>query len=215
MSRSRRQSRHPCGPRAPRLRGFSLLEVLVALSVFAIAMGLAYGGLDAVVRARAQLEAQAAALAQLQRAVGLLERDLRGAVARPVREGERRVEPALRLDADGLALTRAGYANRLAQARAELERVRWQRDGAALRRLRLPALDRSPGGLPEGEAMLEGVQRLDIEALGDDGRWSPRWPPSGAAVDRLPRALRVRVELADWGEIERWFELVDPPAPRG
>ena len=42
-----------CG-RSANARGFSLLEVLVALALFAIAMGLAYGGLDAVVRARAQ-----------------------------------------------------------------------------------------------------------------------------------------------------------------
>lgn len=194
-------------------RGFSLLEVLVALSVFAIAMGLAYGGLDAVVRARAQLDEQAAALARLQRAVGLLERDLRGALARPVRDGEIGVEPALRLDAEGLALTRGGYANRLAQARAELERVFWHRDGETLRRVRLAALDRSPGGLPEGDEVLDGVQQLDIEALADDGRWSTRWPLPGSAIDRLPRAVRVRLVLDGWGEIERWFELVESPSP--
>ena len=203
----------PASASASRSRGFSLLEVLVALALFAIAMGLAYGGLDAVVRARAQLTEQADALAALQRAVGLLDRDLRSAVARPVRQGDLRVEAALVLDADGLALTRAGYSNRLAQARSELERVRWYRDGDALQRLRLPALDRTPGGVLDGEAVLAGVQRLDIEALGADGRWSPRWPLQGGSPTTLPRALRVRLELDGWGEIERWFELVEPLPP--
>ena len=99
-------------------RGFSLLEVLVAVALFALAMGLAYGGLDAVVRGRAQLAGSAQALADLQRSVGLLERDLRAAQPRSVRTGDLRRLPALVIDSDGIELTRAGHANRLAQSRA-------------------------------------------------------------------------------------------------
>lgn len=194
-----------------RVRGFTLLEVLVALALFAIAMGLAYGGLDAVVRARAQLEEQAEALASLQRSVGLLERDLRSAVARPVRGGELRAEPALQIDADGLALTRAGHANRLAQPRAELERVHWYRREHGLHRRGLPVLDGSVATRREGDPLLDGVQRLEFEALGLDGRWSSRWPLPGGDPARLPRAVRVRMDLDAWGEIERVFELVDQP----
>jgi len=51
-------------------RGFTLLELLIALAVFAILSVMAYRGLTAVGEARARVEAQAEALAALQLAPG-------------------------------------------------------------------------------------------------------------------------------------------------
>ncbi|GIX34449.1 MAG: hypothetical protein KatS3mg126_0228 [Lysobacteraceae bacterium] len=190
-----------------RARGFGLLEVLVAVALFALAMGLAYGGLDAVVRARAQMQEEALRLAALQRVVGLLERDLRAAVARPVRDGELGRLPALLLDRSGLELSRAGLAVPLAQARAGIERVRWAvEDGALVRRVHA-VLDRVGGEQGEEQARLDGVGSLRIEALAADGRWQERWPLPGARPEALPRAVRVRFALDGLGEIERLLEL--------
>lgn len=196
-----------------RSRGFSLLEVLVSVALFALAMGLAYGGLDAVVRGRAQLDAEAERLASLQRAIGMLERDLRAALPRGVRTADLRREPALLLDNDTLALTRGGYANRLAQPRAELERVSWQPDAGALVRLRYVGLDRGSRETPREDLRLDAVSQLRIEALATDGRWTSRWPEPGEDADGLPRALRVEFELEGLGRIERVLELAGQAAP--
>lgn len=195
------------------VRGFSLLEVLVAVALFALAMGLAYGGLDAVVRGRAQLQEEAQRLAALQRAVGLLERDLRAALPRSVRDGDLRRLPALQIDGDGLTLTRGGFNNRLAQARAELERVRWYAEGDALQRGRWRVLDRPGGERAQTDARLEGVRTIEFEALGVDGRWVARWPPPGQDLDAWPRALRVGFDLDGLGRIERVLELAEAGAP--
>lgn len=196
-----------------RQRGFSLLEVLVAVALFALAMGLAYGGLDAVLRGRVQLEAEAERLAALQRAVGLLERDLRAAVPRGVRGGDLTRLPALVLDADGLELTRAGQANRLAQARAELERLRWGLDGNRLTRWRYPVLDRGGSEAPRADAVLDAASQLRIEALSADGRWVNRWPQPGQGDEAWPRALRVAFEVDGIGRIERVLELAEGGRP--
>jgi general secretion pathway protein J len=66
-------------------RGFSLIELLIALAVFATMAALAYGGLDSVARTRAELGRQQDAFRDLMRGVGLIERDLRQAISRPVR----------------------------------------------------------------------------------------------------------------------------------
>ncbi len=196
-----------------RSRGFSLLEVLVAVALFALAMGLAYGGLDAVVRGRAQLEESAQRLADLQRAVGLIERDLRAALPRSVRVGDLRRMPALLIDTDGIELTRAGHANRLAQARAELERIRWGVDDRTLKRWRFAALDRNPGERPQEDSALQEVSQLRVEALRTDGRWVNRWPEPGQADDAWPRALRLRFSVEGIGEIERLLELAEVSQP--
>jgi general secretion pathway protein J len=130
-----------------------------------------------------------------------------------VRVSDLRRQPALLIENDTLELTRAGYANRLAQARAELERVQWSLDDEALVRWRHPVLDRSGSARPEEHARLENVSAWRVEALSLDGRWVARWPEPGEAEEALPRALRVRFDVEGFGRIERVLELADPVSP--
>ena len=68
---------------ATRWRGFTLIEVLVAVFIFALLMLAGYGSINALLRTRDGLADQNGRLRDLQFAVGLLERDLRSALARP------------------------------------------------------------------------------------------------------------------------------------
>ena len=78
-----------------RNRGFTLLELLVALAIFAVLSALAYGGLKSMLDAKNQVAAEAEKLARLQTALAMIERDLEQATARPIRDqfGER--QPAM------------------------------------------------------------------------------------------------------------------------
>ena len=71
--------------RAP--SGFTLLELLIAIALFAL-LGLAtYRMLESVLRSDEVVRAQEIQLRQLSRAVWRLEQDLIQAVPRPVRDG--------------------------------------------------------------------------------------------------------------------------------
>ena len=78
-----------------RARAFSLIELLVALAVFAALAAAAYGGLAAIARTRGALAAQQDRFAAVMRAVSALERDLRQAIARPVLGNNGQTVPAL------------------------------------------------------------------------------------------------------------------------
>jgi general secretion pathway protein J len=193
-------------PRAQRESGFTLIEVVVAVALFALIAALAYGGLQSVMDARTQMAEQAQRLAQLQFAVGLIERDLRAAAARPVRDALGQRLPALVGSSTGIELSRHGHANVLARPRAEIERVAYARRQETLVRLRWPVLDRAPGSQPEATDLLAGLRELRLRYFMRDGRESDRWPPSRAS-EPLPARVEVELEIDGVGRIRRVLEL--------
>jgi general secretion pathway protein J len=192
----------------PRQSGFTLLEVVVSVALFAIIAALAYGGLDSVLRARAQMAEQAGLLARLQFAVGQIERDLRAIADRPVRDAQGQSQPALFGTSTGFELSRHGYANALGAARAEIERAAYRRQQQRLLRLRWSALDRAPGSRPEESELLSGVSDFRLRYFGRNGREYDRWPAPGNTELR-PRRVEVEIEVEGLGRIRRLLELPD------
>jgi len=209
-------------------RGFSLIELVVALAVFAALAAAAYGGLSSVAQTRGALAEKQDRLAAIVRAVSTFERDLRQAVSRPVRGNSRgEAVPALIGGADRIELTRLGFANPRAEPRSHLERVVYAADARTLQRGRYAVLDRAPDSTPAVSVLLGNVDALRLRYLGGDGVWRNAWPPSEmpddappgvGIVDLLPRAVEFRIDTADTGELRRVVELpsvISATAPPG
>ena len=192
---------------AAHTKGFTLVEVLVATAVFAIMSALAWGGLNAVIRARTALVAEQQDFSRTLRAVGALERDLQAAVARPVRGNYGETLPALRGDGDHLELTRLGYASPLVEARSALERVIYQQDGNTLKRGRFAVLDRAASSLPEFSELRDRLRRFQLRYMDVQGNWLEAWPRRGDVPEALPRAVEFRLDIDGVGEISRLIEL--------
>jgi len=199
--------------------GFSLVELLVALAVFAALAAAAYGGLAAIARTRGALAAQQDRFAAIGRAVSSLERDLRQAVARPVLGGDGlTLQPALIGGGDTLELSRLGYANPLAESRSNVERVAYTDERGTLRRGRYLVLDRAPNSLPLQRDLLARAGELRFRYYGCDGAWRDAWPPRDVLAcqadavpnGQLPRAVEFRFAPDGFGEIRRIVELPSP-----
>ncbi|HEY2394407.1 MAG TPA: type II secretion system minor pseudopilin GspJ [Rudaea sp.] len=193
-----------------RFNGFSLIELLVALAVFASMAALAYGGLDSVVRTRAELGRQQAAFNGLMRSIAVLDRDLRQAAARPVRGNYGEPQAAFAGLPDRVEFTRAGFANPQAEQRSNLERVSYALDGDMLERGVYPMLDRAPGSSAQATTLRDHIEAFRLRYLDASNRWSDSWPPreTDAAPLALPRAVEFRIDTKDYGEITRVIELV-------
>lgn len=192
-------------------RGFTLLEVVVAVAIFAVVAALAWGGLDRITRAKQVIDAQSRQFMALQQAIGQLERDFRQAAPRPVRDASGLELPALLGGVDDVELTRfvgAGGWDRQAPA---LERVGWRCEADRLQRLHWVVLDRTAGTQVQVEDRVEGVSLCRWRYL-VDGVPLERWPMAGDAEPpgRLPDAVEFRFEVEDGGEYRRVLEL-----PRG
>jgi general secretion pathway protein J len=192
-----------------RARGFTLIEVLVALSLMALVAVLAWRATASLVDGESRLAGEAQRWRALDAAFARLEGDMRQALPRGVRNASGAMEPAWigAVEAQGasaIVFTRAG-AEFAVEPGAAGHRIGYRLRDAALEVVYWPALDRAREAEPAGYALVDGIAGLRIAQLGARGQWSDTWPLAGD--DDVPRAVRVRLSLATGETIERLFAL--------
>jgi general secretion pathway protein J len=199
-------------------RGFTLLELLVALFVSAVMFTIGYAGLTQVARNRADVLIAQRSLGELQRAVRVLANDLSQTTPRPIRdELGRAVSPALLAEPgtpSPLGFTRGGRPLSSTWTRGSLQRIEYLVENGALVRLSWQTLDRAQGAMASRRILMRGVRGLRFRFLDGRGQWSTDWPlvtgADGAAQPTFrsrPRAVEVVIDTEAYGEIRRVIEV--------
>jgi general secretion pathway protein J len=205
-------------------KGFTLIELLVAMAIFSFLAAAMYTGIRQIVLEREIVMQRNAELYQMQRAVRYLSTDFSQLHPRDVRDelgrdyiGSLTNNPSQGL---GLVLSRDGWRNPAESNRGTLQRVQYRLDDETLYREYWPVMDHLLGDEPRSLMLIEGVEEFEVAFLDETLEWQTTWPPltSGntapaqtigarTTLSPLPRAVRYRMKLKSFGEIERLVEI--------
>ena len=206
-----------------RIRGFTLIEVVIAMFIAAIMFAIGYGAINQALRDRESLNVSQERVTEIQRGMRVIAQDFAQLSDRPARDttGTGQLMPAISADTrnDTLVIfSRNGWSNPAGIQRPAEERVRYRFIDGSLVQEHWLSVDPVLNAEPRRRVLLTRVKAVEIRFLDPISRqWSKEWPvaaPTGpvtpANVHLLmtrPLAIEFSVVLEDWGRIQRLFEI--------
>ena len=207
--------------------GFTLLELMLSIAMFALMSVAAYRLFDSVLHAQRATESVWEHISRVQRALLVIDRDFAQAVSRPVKNEYGQTEQAF-IAGKGeylVEFTRGGWRNPLGLRRSELQRVAyWLDDEGRLMRRYWLDLDRHAESEPVDQLLLENVSRFDLQVQDAEQSWHRSWPKARARVtaevagteqqkERKPLPIPLAVALSFdhkyYGELEYVVPMVN------
>ena len=198
---------------ANQFHGFTLIEILVALFIFAIIGLMGTQLISRVSNQQTVLSERGARLIELQRAMTILKRDFMQIKHRGIRDGYGDQQPAVKLDGrDLFEFTRAGWRNPLGQPRSELQRVAYHldEDKHELQRYYWSVLDRAQDSEPLVQVLLRDVESLEFSVVDKAGNVHSFWPQvstASSANGPTLAAIVMKIEAPPFGILERIWEV--------
>lgn len=189
-------------------RGFTLIEMMIAIAIFALLSLGAYQVLQGVLRSDEISKERGAALKRLQRAMLFVERDMQQMDARINRNDDEFSAKALQAgkfmfesDEDGIAFIRNGWRNPISMLpRSSLQRVSYRVKNEQLQRLSFIHLDPAIGEEPKKQILLINVTGL-VFKFHDGSEWQDSWSDAKS----LPTAIKMKLTTSSFGAVERSF----------
>lgn len=180
--------------------GFTLVELLVAISIFAVLSALGWKVFDYLIKVKARNTQHEQKLADLQQAYQQILKDsVQIAPLTANQNGE--LEPALMLQNGRFIFSKVGVTDPLLQGIPSEERVeyQYQSDTQTLNRLRTRGLNSLGQTQPESSVMLENVEQFQVAVLNPGERTS--WPDVAGQQDeneqkqRLPKGIKINLTV--------------------
>ena len=176
-------------------RGFTLVEMMVALFIFSLLSVAGVALLRGAVNSNEVTDAKLGDMARMQRLVSLMEADLSQAVPRPYRDesGERAAAFASETgnsERGFLSFTRSGQSNINNKPRSNMQRVTYRLDEGRLHRYQYEMTD--GGSISEPAILLDDINGLELRFRDKRGQWVSNWQTE--RFSDLPRAVELRFD---------------------
>ncbi|MFY8329067.1 type II secretion system minor pseudopilin GspJ [Pseudoalteromonas sp. ZZD1] len=190
-------------------RGFTLLEVMVALGILAFVVLATHQILDSTTKAKEASDEKIAELNGLQTTFRLMDQDFSQMTKREVRNQSGDIQEGYilagryTLDSqyDGIGFVRDGWINPInLLPRSELQAVGYRVIDDKLERVYRVYVDQLDNTEPRAQVILDGIEDLKFEFLDDKNEWQEQWQ-----IKALPKAVAVTIQQIEEEPIKRIF----------
>lgn len=186
--------------------GFTLVELLVAIAIFAVLSALGWQVFDYMNKVKSRNVMHEAALEQLQMGYQQLLKDTAQIVPMSATVNNQQ-EPALLLQNGRLSFSKAGVTDPLQQGLAAYERIEYRYDAnqKIVYRLKYLHLDRDAQLQPISSELMTDVERFEITVLNPNV--VNQWPQETTQSDRLPRGVEIQLQVREMPYVWRFSVL--------
>lgn len=184
-------------------KGYTLIEVLVAVFIFALATSMVSVALIENNKNQAVIKEKSLRLVQIQRAMTLIANDLVQAGIK-LEHQQGRYVGSFFASAQEAQWIRRGHINPAwTQSTSSLRKVHYTLDASQLIRNIYEPGEETNQGVP----ILDNVQDIAWTYYDKEANSFDLWPPVQTLNNTLPSLVRVQIELEDYGMIERVISL--------
>lgn len=195
-----------------KIKGFTLIEILIALTVFAILATLTSSSLYYAFNTRTLVNAQANRLNELQLAVSIIQQDTEQIMARAIRGNEMRLFPTMLGQPEYMEFTRDGFVNpHSIEKRSTMKRIALVcMDGTLFRRT-WTSLDPIDRNVYHDKALISKLTDCHFNYLNQNLESMPEWREQSMNQNQrpasFPKAIKISLNLQDWGAMDLLFTI--------
>lgn len=192
------------------VKGFTLIEVLIALSIFAVLATITASALYNAFNTRAIINKQADQLNQLQLAISLIEKDSKQVIQRPIRSDGPHWYPAFSGNLYYVEFTRDGVSNPLGyEKRSSLKRIALVCKNHRLIRRSWAVLDPLKHDSFEDKLLLDNLQQCQFHYLDRHLQLLSEWRADNSnqrkSKQPFPTAIQLKITHSQWGRASLLF----------
>lgn len=198
-----------------KIAGYTLIEVIVALAVFAIVSTMTGGIMLQAFDTKKRLAKQTEQLNELHVVLTLIRRDIAQITNRPIRGNENRLYPPFIGESNYTEFTRGGFVNPDNAAKSSmLQRVALLCGNHALKRRSWSSVDSPTRRDMRDQVLLEHIKRCTFAYISQSQEHLSSWRPYALSQKQknafIPIAIELSLTLENNGSIKLVF-----PIPEG
>jgi general secretion pathway protein J len=190
-------------------QGFTLIEMVIAVAIFAVMMVIAFPGLTHIAKVGDQVGQSNRRLSELQFALTYLNRDWMQVSSRKILDQYGDEKPHIVIENNGISFTHSGWSNLLQHKRSELQRVQYRVKANQLIRQYWISLDQTTAEEPISTVLIDNVESFAVYFIDGSEQTIERWPLDEQDQQRAgkPIALRVEIDVKQFGQVHRIMEI--------
>lgn len=195
-------------------RGYTLIEILIALAVFAILSAMTANALQHAFSTKERVDIQANQLNSLQLTLSLITKDTEQVIDRAIIGADMRTSPPFIGQSHYVEFTRGGSVNPdELEKRSTLKRIAYLCKNKTLIRRSWHRLDTSSRELFQDNILLEDLNACDFSFIAANRQTLTEWHEyalqQNQKKESLPSAIQLNLDLKQWGNMSLIFPLAE------